>query len=219
MRNLIFDEIGLLSEQETEILRTVIVSLNRDFPGVEIGVRIIDSNCGDDPHSAGVREYNRIHLGQTGVNNGVLIIFAMSDRHVELTPGIRYNILLNRLEATGLLKEAVVPLMQVGIPGEAVVTAVKAVAQRIRRFEISLTQDPKSSGLTGMGGGVNDSENVSVHKQKALQILSEEENRPARINLFWIFLVGIPFLIKIPFGVLNKYGCEIARYLNYTVVV
>jgi uncharacterized membrane protein YgcG len=206
MRNLIFDDIGILSEQETEKLRMVIVSLNKDLPGVEIGVKIIDSNRGEDPHSAGVREYNRICLGQSGVNNGVLIVFAMGDRHVELIPGIRYNSLLNRLEATGLLKETVVPLMQVGMPGEAVVAAAGAVALRIRGFEASFGKIAKRSGVTGMLGGGNDSESFSAQRQRAFKILNEEEN-PLRINSFWIFIASFAIAVIFTAYLLSNHLC------------
>ena len=54
MRNLIFDELGILTPDEVNKLENVISSLSSDAPGVEIGIKITGSNLGEDPHAAGV---------------------------------------------------------------------------------------------------------------------------------------------------------------------
>jgi len=53
MRNLIFDELGILTPDEIKKLGNVISSLSSDAPGVELGIKITGSNLGKDPHADG----------------------------------------------------------------------------------------------------------------------------------------------------------------------
>lgn len=150
MRDLLFDELSLLSEEERNKINSISIALNNDIPGTEIGLLIINSNDGVDPHTAGVAHYNRIELGDAGKDNGVLLIFAIGDRHVELIPGRRYNELFNKDASVSLLKSVVIPHMKAGRQGDGMIAGMQAIAQRIKDFELSDGQIPISQEISSV---------------------------------------------------------------------
>jgi len=127
-RNLIFDETKTLSQSDLNKLYDISSSFEAAHPGIELGVMVIRTNKGKDSHAEGVRLYNLLGLGRESVNKGVLLIFAMDDRHVELIPGTGYNDLFTQAVSVGLLRESAVPLLLAGKPAEAIAAALSAVA-------------------------------------------------------------------------------------------
>ena len=84
------DEIGLLDTQTTQEVKRFSQLLYRDHRS-ELAVLIISSTNGQNAGQYAEQVFNHWGLGQAGVNNGMLILFAMNDRRVEIKPGIRYR--------------------------------------------------------------------------------------------------------------------------------
>ncbi|MCO5168240.1 MAG: TPM domain-containing protein [Planctomycetes bacterium] len=149
------DDADLLDGSLHNAIRRLCVDLERDT-GAELAVLIVRSAGGDDPRRFGLRVFNVWGVGKRGLDNGVLLLFAMEERRVELIAGLGYEDLFTEASSSSLLQETVVPRMRAGEPGEAILTGVRAVAyrmreheQRLRRFDLL----PERPEATGFGGG------------------------------------------------------------------
>ncbi|MBX3465373.1 MAG: TPM domain-containing protein [Planctomycetes bacterium] len=149
------DDAGLLDGSMHSAVRRLCVELERDT-GAELGVLIVRSAGGEDPRAFGLRVFNAWGVGKRGVDNGVLLLFAMEDRRIELIAGLGYEDLFTPAASSSLLQETVVPRMRAGQPADAVLTGVRAVAyrmreheQRLRRFDLL----PERPEPVGFGGG------------------------------------------------------------------
>lgn len=131
------DEIALLSSSDAQAVKRVSQELFRDFK-CEMGVLIIRTTRGENAGDFAERVFNHWGLGQAGVNNGMLILFAIDDRRVEIKPGIRYRSHFNESFCTSLLTRFVVPEMRANRPGSGVMAAAREVAAEIRRCEEAL---------------------------------------------------------------------------------
>lgn len=131
------DEIALLSSSDAQAVKRVSQELYRDFK-CEMGVLIIRTTRGENAGDFAERVFNHWGLGQAGVDNGMLILFAIDDRRVEIKPGIRYRSHFNESFCTSLLTRFVVPEMRANRPGSGVMAAAREVAAEIRRCEEAL---------------------------------------------------------------------------------
>lgn len=142
------DEIGLLDAQTAQEVKRFSQLLYRDHRS-ELAVLIISSTNGQNAGQYAEQVFNHWGLGQAGVNNGMLILFAMNDRRVEIKPGIRYRNRFSESFCTNLLNRYVVPEMKAGRAKDGVLAAVREVAAEIRSFETS----GQSSGNAGSPSG------------------------------------------------------------------
>ena len=130
------DETGLLDTQTAREVKRFSQLLYRDHRS-ELAVLIINSTNGKNAGQYAEQVFNHWGLGQAGVNNGMLILFAMNDRRVEIKPGIRYRNHFSESFCTNLLNRYVVPEMKAGRAKEGVLAAVREVSAEIRSFETS----------------------------------------------------------------------------------
>lgn len=140
------DEVGLLDEQMAREVKRISQLLYRDLKS-EMAVLIIRSTEGENAGDFALRVFNHWTLGQAGVDNGMLIMFAIDDRRVEIKPGIRYKSHFTEAFCTRLLTTHVVPEMKAGRPEQGVFMAAREVAAEIRRFE-----DRGSTGVSSEQG-------------------------------------------------------------------
>lgn len=149
------DDAGVLDGGMQAAVRRLCVDLERDT-GAELGVLIVRSAGGEDPRAFGLRVFNAWGVGKRGVDNGVLLLFAMEDRRIELIAGTGYEDLFTPASSSSLLQETVVPRMRAGQPADAVLTGVRAVAYRMREHEQRLRRYdllPERPEPVGFGGG------------------------------------------------------------------
>ncbi len=132
------DEISLLDAQTAKEVKRFSQLLYRDHKS-ELAVLIIRSTEGKNAGAYAESVFNHWGLGQKGTNNGMLIMFAIDDRRVEIKPGIRYRDRFTESFCTSLLTRYVVPEMRAGRPGNGVVAATREVAAEIRSFEEAAT--------------------------------------------------------------------------------
>ncbi len=128
------DEMGLLDEQTAREVKRYSQLLYRDHKS-ELAILIIKTTSGQNHSDFALKVFNHWGLGQAGVNNGMLVLFAIDDRRVEIKPGTRYREHFNESFCTSLLTRFVVPEMRAGRSGQGVVAAAREVAAEIRRFE------------------------------------------------------------------------------------
>lgn len=128
------DEMGLLDDQMALEVKRISQLLYRDFKS-ELAVLIIRSTDGVNASDYALQVFNHWGLGQAGVDNGMLIMFAIDDRRVEIKPGTRYKHKFSEAFCTDLLTINVVPEMRAGRPAQGVFMAAREVAAEIRRFE------------------------------------------------------------------------------------
>lgn len=140
------DEISLLDAQTAQEVKRFSQLLYRDHKS-ELAVLIIRSTEGKNAGAYAESIFNHWGLGQKGTDNGMLIMFAIDDRRVEIKPGIRYREHFTESFCTGLLTRYVVPEMRAGRPGNGVVAAAREVAAEIRRFEESANGSRPSNNL------------------------------------------------------------------------
>lgn len=130
------DELGLLDPQTAERVRQLCVALERET-SAEIGVLIFGSTGDVDIRSYGARVHSRWGVGKPGKHNGVLVLFAVGDRRMDVISGQRYRSLFTRPVIDEMISRIVSPRMRTGRRPEAVERCVFMVADRIRRHEAS----------------------------------------------------------------------------------
>ncbi|PKL47702.1 MAG: hypothetical protein CVV42_12460, partial [Candidatus Riflebacteria bacterium HGW-Riflebacteria-2] len=128
------DEMGLLDDQMAVEVKRISQLLYRDFKS-EMAVLIIRSTDGVNHNDYALRVFNHWTLGQAGIDNGMLILFAIDDRRVEIMPGTRYKSRFNSAFCNSLMTSHVVPEMKAGRPAQGVLVAAREVAAEIRRIE------------------------------------------------------------------------------------
>lgn len=128
------DDADLLDRSTADAVRAVCVQLERETTA-ELGVLIIDTTSGEDSRGFALRVFNAWGVGKAGSDNGVLLVFAMRDRRVELMAGIGYEDLFTKAASERLLTGVVVPRMRAGQPREAVLEGARAVADKVRELE------------------------------------------------------------------------------------
>lgn len=152
------DEILLLDASTATEVKRYSQLLYRDYRS-EMAVLIIRSTDGEKPSVWAEKVFNHWGLGQAGINNGMLILFAIDDRRVEIKPGIRYKSRFTADFCSTLLNRYVVPAMRANRPGQGVLAAAREVAAEIRSFEESpgglapkSMQRPGETGVSGNSG-------------------------------------------------------------------
>lgn len=128
------DDVGLLDGPTTDAVRRECIQLEQETTA-ELGVLIIDTTAGEDSRGFALRVFNSWRIGKAGRDNGVLLVFAMRDRRVELMAGVGLEDLFTRSVAERLLTGVVVPRLRSGQPREAVLEGARAVAEMVRAHE------------------------------------------------------------------------------------
>lgn len=155
------DEIGLLDQQTATEVKRISQLLYRDLKS-EMAVLIIRSTEGKNASDYALEIFNNWTLGQTGVDNGMLIMFAIDDHRVEIKPGIRYKGKFTDSFCTSLLTRHVVPEMKANRPAQGVLVAAREVAAEIRRCEgVDIGTSNNTSPGEAPISGSNSSTNVS----------------------------------------------------------
>lgn len=151
------DEISLLDTATAKEVKQISQLLYRDHKS-EMAVLIVRTTGGQDAGVYAERVFNNWGLGQAGINNGMLILFAIDDRRVEIKPGIRYRDHFTGPFCTSLLTRLVVPEMKAGRAASGVLAAAREVAAEIRVIEerapgaaVSHNR-PSESGQVGTAG-------------------------------------------------------------------
>lgn len=145
------DEMGLLDDQMAKEVKRMSQLLYRDFKS-ELAVLIIRSTDGVNHNDYALRVFNHWTLGQAGVDNGMLIMFAIDDRRVEIMPGTRYKNKFTSSFCNNLLTTYVVPEMRAGRPAQGVFMAAREVSAEIRRFEEAGGSSSSSSTAEALPG-------------------------------------------------------------------
>lgn len=128
------DDARVLDSSSAAAVRQICNALERDT-GAELVILTMRTTSGENHHDFALRVFNQWGVGRTGVDNGMLIFFALDDRRVEIIPGIRYKNRFDQSTCTDLLTTYVVPQMKRGKPGEGVIAAARQVADRVRVYE------------------------------------------------------------------------------------
>lgn len=135
------DEAGILDLKAKESVRQICFDLQQEIRA-ELAILIIRSTSGENHHDFALKTFNQWGIGQRGIDNGMLIMFAIDDRRVEIIPGTRYKDAFDQPTCTQLLVDYVVPKMKAGKPGEGVFAAAREVAARVRSFEKNRKMTP-----------------------------------------------------------------------------
>jgi hypothetical protein len=122
------DEVRLLDMTAAAQVRQICNDLERRTDA-ELVVLIIRSTRGENHHEFALKTFNSWGVGSGGRHDGVLILFAIDDRRVEIVPGIRYKKLFTQQASTDLLTTHVVPLMKAGKAADGVISAAREVAE------------------------------------------------------------------------------------------
>lgn len=130
------DSLALLDAPTARHVRQVCHALEEET-GAELGVHIVDSTRGRDVRRLASRIHEFWGVGKPGLNNGVLLLFAVHDRTMALEVGSRYQALFPRSVIDQLTYQVVAPLMKRGRRQQAVSRCVEEVAARIHRHEAS----------------------------------------------------------------------------------
>jgi len=144
------DDARILDAAAADEVRRICRGLERDT-SAEIGVLTLATTAGEQHHAYAVRVFNAWGVGKRGRDNGVLLVFAMADRRVELVTGDAFADLFDGERATALLERVVIPRMRAGKPAEAVQAAAAEVARLIRERE-GRPEAPSARPATGPQG-------------------------------------------------------------------
>jgi uncharacterized protein len=128
------DEVRLLDMAAAAQVRQICNDLERRTDA-ELVVLIIRSTKGENHHEFALKTFNSWGVGSGERHDGVLILFAIDDRRVEIVPGRRYQHLFTQQASTDLLTTHVVPLMRAGKMADGVIAATRQVADMVTRFE------------------------------------------------------------------------------------
>ncbi|NLF96293.1 MAG: TPM domain-containing protein [Candidatus Riflebacteria bacterium] len=160
------DEMELLDDQMALEVKRMSQLLYRDFKS-ELAVLIISSTDGVNASDYALKVFNHWGLGQAGVDNGMLIMFAIDDRRVEIKPGTRYKHKFSESFCTSLLNNYVVPEMRAGRPAQGVFMAAREVAAEIRRFEKAKGSSGSSSPGEALPGQSQSSSSQSSNNYRS----------------------------------------------------
>ncbi len=128
------DEIRQLDSNSLFSLRRICTDLKRDT-GAELVVLLTRTTYGQDPQQYGVKLFNDWGIGRAGIDDGILLMFAMNDRRGEIIPGKRYKSLLNGSVCSDLIKQQAIPSIKAGRPNEGIIRAATEIARQIRDYE------------------------------------------------------------------------------------
>jgi len=145
------DDARVLDSSSAAAVRQICNALERDT-GAELVILTMRTTSGENHHDFALRVFNQWGVGRTGVDNGMLIFFALDDRRVEIIPGIRYKNRFDQSTCTDLLTTYVVPQMKRGKPGEGVIAAARQVADRVRVYEGKGKAVPAERPANRVGG-------------------------------------------------------------------
>lgn len=102
--------------------------------GAELALVMIETTQPEAPKDFALRLFNEWGIGKRDMDNGVLILFSLQDRRVEIMPGTGLKELLTQRLSEILLKDWVIPEMRKGNTSAAVLGITKAVAAKVADF-------------------------------------------------------------------------------------
>lgn len=103
--------------------------------GAQIGVASFPELGGEDIDGFTVRLFELWNPGQSGVNNGILIVDALSERQIRIEVGYGLEAIIPDAMAGRIRREVMTPLLAAGKHGEAYLAGVAALATLIAHAE------------------------------------------------------------------------------------
>ncbi len=136
----IVDLPGILSFDEIDTYNEIITDLEV-ATGVEIVIVIVDSVSAPTPRDFATELFNDWRIGKEGVDNGLLILFVMDQRRMEMETGYGLEAVLTDGWLARMQRESMVPHFQRSRYGDGIGTGLVAIDARLRRFPDAIGHD------------------------------------------------------------------------------
>jgi uncharacterized protein len=132
LKDRVMDLAGILKPMEIENLKDKLRRLEQDTTA-QVAILIIPDLQGEVIEKYSLRVANTWKLGQKGLNNGVLLLFAMHDRKVRIEVGSGLENKLTDDICKGIIDSEIVPLFKQSKYYPGIDGAVNAIDRRLRK--------------------------------------------------------------------------------------
>jgi uncharacterized protein len=132
LKDRVMDLAVVLKPMEIENLKVKLRRLEKDTTA-QVAILIIPNLQGEALEKYSLRVANTWKLGQKGLNNGVLLLFAMRDRKVRIEVGSGLEKTLTDDICKGIIDSEIVPLFKQSKYYQGIDGAVNAIDRRLQR--------------------------------------------------------------------------------------
>ena len=136
------DMIHLVDEEFTNRIVGEIYKVESEFPECEIQVLLVNNLLNDENWPVGyttkqfaTRLFNEWELGYSDSNMGVLVLFLMDLRRIEVEVGVNLNEYMNNPWTTSMLQRKAIPEFKRGQYGFGLYNIVTSIADRLRDIQ------------------------------------------------------------------------------------
>jgi uncharacterized protein len=151
MADPVLDLAGVLSPAQAEEARSVSLALQAS-DSTQVALLIVKTTGGKDIAEYALEVGRKNELGQSALNNGVLIVVAVDDRRVRIEVGTGLEGKLPDALASRIIRNEMVPHFMAGRHGEGSVAAMKAVAAAVKGEYKGAPVSPRRKKAIGWGG-------------------------------------------------------------------
>jgi len=134
----LMDLIHIIDDETSTKILSEISTVESDVPGCEIQILLVNNIEGklwSSPKQFATALFNMWELGSKETNNGVLILFLLDRRRIEVEVGVRLNVYMDQSWTENMLNSVAVPNFKNGDYGSGILNIVDSVADRLRKIE------------------------------------------------------------------------------------
>jgi len=151
----LMDLIHIIDDETSTKILSEISTVELDVPGCEIRILLVNNIKGklwSSPKQFATALFNMWELGSKETNNGVLILFLLDRRRIEVEVGVRLNVYMDQSWTENMLNSVAVPNFKNGDYGSGILNIVDSVADRLREIEDGMTATTASQEREIEGG-------------------------------------------------------------------
>jgi uncharacterized membrane protein YgcG len=137
----VFDGVGVLSDLEKKKLTSLIFELEKNV-GSQIAILIIDTLNGETIEEFSLKSLEKMKLGRSQFNDGLLIIQSVKDRKLRIEVGLGLEKIIRDELAARIVRETVVPRFKEGKYYDGFYGAVTEIKNLIEKNKDLVGQAP-----------------------------------------------------------------------------
>jgi len=146
------DFANILSSETKQRLEQQLTQLEEDS-SIEIAVAIVDSLGGTTIEDFATRLFEEWEIGKKGEDNGILLLFALSDRKMRIEVGYGLEPLLTDSKAGRIIRNIITPEFRNEDYDKGVTEGVAAIIKVVHGEEVDLgSEESSETGEDGSGG-------------------------------------------------------------------
>ena len=144
MRAAVNDYAKMLETRDVQIIENYLEKLNRDT-GIQIAVLTVPSLEGESIEDFSIRTVESWKLGQTGKDNGALLLIAAAEKKIRIEVGYGLEGILTDMQCGLIIRNLIAPHFKNGDYGKGVAAAVQHMAQNVTFGEAAVIDENLSA--------------------------------------------------------------------------